>query len=311
MHKKRRKNEEIWIINDNEYQAGDNGEYFFRYLMHRNLKEINAYFAIGKDCDDYRRLKQLGNILDIDSVNYLDIFLKSDKIITSTSDSWVINPFGSEQKYIRDIFHFDIIFIPSGIIKDDLSFYLNRFNKNFNLFITSSKSEYNSILSNNYGYCENNVKLTGLSRYDHLFEIKSKIKKEKLILVFPTWRNNIKGTRDLVTHKPIHSSNFINTNFYRFYNDLINNQKLLLTMKKYSYKGIFCLHPYFSEQSEDFIHNECFSIYSKCNDQELLIRASLFVTDYSSLFSNSCRVLRSIFSLRRRHQLCSSALLPT
>ena len=280
----KKKNKPIWIINDKQDYAGDNGEYFFRYLINKNPKEIDFYYTIKKDCFDYNRLKKFGNILDLGSIKYLDIFLQSDKIISSVSDNWVTNPFGNDQKYIKDLLHFDLIFIKNGIIKDDLSNILNRINKNFDLLLSSSKKEYKSFLSSQYGYSRGNVILTGLSRYDNLKENIHKITKEKLILITPTWRNFIRGTIDLITHKSIYSDNFKTTKFYKFYNDFINDEKLHLNMEKFNYTGILCLHPYFSEQSKDFLTNKFFSIRGKCNFQEYLPRASLFVTDYSSIF---------------------------
>ena len=277
-------NKQIWIINDRQDVAGDNGEYFFRYLINKNPKDIDFYFTIKKESIDYKRLKILGNILDLGSIKYLEIFLQSDKIISSVSDNWVTNPFGDEQKYIKDLFHFELIFIQNGIIKDDLSNFLNRINKNFDLLLSSSRKEYKSFLSSQYGYSKNNVILSGLPRFDNLIENTHKISKEKLILITPTWRNFIRGTRDLITYKSIYSDNFKSTKFYKFYNDFINDEKLQKNMKKFNYTGILCLHPYFSEQSKDFFTNKYFSISGKCNFQELLPKASLFITDYSSIF---------------------------
>ena len=274
------KNKEIWLINDKQDRAGDNGEYFFRYLMEKKLKDIEIYFIIKKNCDDYERLKKFGNILDLDSNEYLITFLNSDKVISSVPDSWATNPFGTEQKYIRDLFHFKKIFIQNGIIKDDLSTYLNRINKNFDLFITSSKKEYKYILSSKYDYNKNIVKLTGLSRFDNLLELK---KIEKLILLIPSWRSYIRGTRDIITSKPIHSDTFKNSTFYNFYNNLINDKKLLFNMQKYNYTGVLCLHPYFSRQKEDFIANQYFTLEIQCNYSSLIKKASLFMTDYSSI----------------------------
>ena len=73
------------------------------------------------------------------------------------SNKWVDNPFGKDRKYIRDLFHFDLIFLQHGITKDDVSMYLNRFQKNYSLFITSTKKEYKSILNFKYEYNKNNV----------------------------------------------------------------------------------------------------------------------------------------------------------
>jgi CDP-glycerol glycerophosphotransferase (TagB/SpsB family) len=55
-------------------------------------------------------------------------------------------------------------------------------------------------------------------------------------------------------------------------------------MKKFNYTGIFCLHPSFSSQYIDFTENNLFSIKNKCNYQDILLKASLLITDYSSIF---------------------------
>ena len=275
---------EVWIIGDRPDKAGDNGEYFFRYLKNKNPNGIISYFVIRKNCSDYKRLRPLGNVLDLNSEEYLDIFLKSDKIITSTSNSWVDNPFGEDRKYIMDLFHFDLIFLQHGITKDDVSNYLNRLKKNYSLFITSTKKEYKSILNYQYGYNKKNVILTGLPRFDNLLKLSKIKKKEKIIFIAPTWRMNIKGTIKINTYESIYSDTFKFTDYFNFYNNLINEEKLIYTMKKFKYTGIFCLHPSFSSQYKDFKANHLFSVKRKCNYQKDLIKASLLVTDYSSIF---------------------------
>ena len=275
---------EIWIISDRPDKARDNGEYFFRYLKNKNPNGIISYFVIRKNCSDYKRLKPLGNVLDLNSDKYLEIFLKADKIISSISNSWVDNPFGEDRKYIRDLFHFDLIFLQHGIIKDDLSNYLNRLGKNYSLFITSTKKEYKSILNYKYGYDKKNVILTGLPRYDNLYRLSKIKKREKKILIAPTWRMNIKGTTNTITYESVYSETFKLTDYFNFYNNLINDEKLIYIMKKYNYTGIFCLHPSFSAQYIDFKKNGLFSVKRKCNYQKNILKASLLVTDYSSIF---------------------------
>jgi CDP-glycerol glycerophosphotransferase (TagB/SpsB family) len=200
------------------------------------------------------------------------------------SNSWVDNPFGEDRKYIKDLFHFDLIFLQHGITKDDVSKYLNRLRKNYSLFVTSSKKEYKSILNFKYGYNKKNIILTGFPRYDNLYRLNKIKKRKKKILICPTWRINIKGTINAITYESIHSDTFKLTDYYNFYNNLINNEKLTYVMKKFNYTGIFCLHPCFSAQYIDFTKNSLFIIKNKCNYQKDLIEASLLVTDYSSAF---------------------------
>ena len=275
---------EIWLINDKKDSAGDNGEYFFRYLINKNITNIKFYFVINKGNEDYERLKHLGNIIDLNSKKYLNIFINADKIISSISDSWVSNPYGIDQKYLRDLFHFDIIFIQNEILIDNLSKYLIRIIKNFSLIIISSKIEYKTILSSQYHYNKNNIILTGLPRYDNLFELSSTTEKEKLILIAPDWREYIHGTRDLLTNKSIYLNDFNTTNFFNFYNKLINDKDIIYHLENNNFTGLLCLHPFFSEQIMDFTSNKLFKIKSNCNYQQLLIRASILITDFSNIF---------------------------
>ena len=55
-------------------------------------------------------------------------------------------------------------------------------------------------------------------------------------------------------------------------------------MEKYDYKGILCLHPFFTAQWKDFHENKLFSVGKKCNYQYNIIKSSLLITDYSSVF---------------------------
>ena len=281
-----RNQKEIWIINDRRNRAGDNGEYFFRYLSKRNPKTIKAYFTIQKNSSDYQRLKKYGDVLDIDSYDYLKIFLRANKILSSISNYWVNNPFGDDHKYIKDLFHFDFIFLSNGIIKDNLSKYLNRINSNIDIFVASTKSEYKSLLSTDYGYKKNNIILTGLPRYDNLEKYKKINNHEdsKIILVIPTWRMNIKGKKDSLIYETIYSDSFKSSAFFQFYNNLINDIRLTYTMNLYNYTGIFCLHQQFTSQWIDFSKNKQFKITKNCNYQQLIIKGSLLVTDYSSIF---------------------------
>ena len=278
------KTKKIWLINDKKNQAGDNGEYFFRYLNKLRPKELSFYFIIEINCSDYKRLKTLGNILNFNSSEHLKLFLKSDKIISSVYDSWVSNPFYEDGKFICDLYHFDLIYLQNGIIKDDLSKYLNKDLKNFNLLITSSEKEYKSLIKYNYGYNIYNIALTGLPRFDNLISLQKSIQSKKIILLFPTWRIFIKGTIHLVSNENIKSDYFKNTTYFKYYNQLINDINLLEIMKKNNYIGIFCLHQNFAGQLNDFDKNEIFDIKEKCNNQELFVKASLLITDYSSIF---------------------------
>ena len=276
--------QEIWLINDRKLQAGDNGEYFFRYLCELKPKDIDFYFVIDKNCSDYDRLKRFSRLLDFNSSRHLNLLLNANKIITSTTYFWFVNLFGNDAYLLRDLLNYDLIFLNNGIIKDDLSIYINKIQKNFQLLITSSKREYQSIINYNYGYNKYNLILTGMPRFDYLHKLEKIIKKEKIIIIFPTWRNYIQGTFDIKNFESIKYEKFIFTKYFNFYNDLINNPLLLEQMNYNNYIGILCLHPNFAEQYLYFNRNKLFNVKSNCFEHKLFLKASLLITDYSSIF---------------------------
>ena len=278
------KNSEIWIINDDLDRAGGNGEYFFRYLKLKKPKLIKPYFAILKNCSDFKRLKKIDGILDINSNKYKLIFLESNKIISSVLNPWTYNPFNKNNKYIRDLFHFDFIYIPNFISKVDISNYINKFGKNFFLVTTSSKKEYKDILNLNYEYNEDKLILTGMPRYDNIQRLKKLIVTQKKILIMPAYRANIKGKSNFITGEKVFSDIFNYKNFFYFYNKLINDKNLLLNMEKFNYFGIFCLNPFFDSQRINFKQNKFFSIIRECDSQKLLLESSLLITDFSPIF---------------------------
>ena len=273
---------QIWLVMDRPDKAGDNGEAFFKYLQTIDNKNIKTYFVINEDSEDYKRMKKIGKVIKYGSRKYKLMFLLSSKIISSQASDYIINPFGKNHKYMKDLYDFDFIFLQHGITKDDISTWLNKASKKIDLFVTAGIPEYNSIINGNYYYDDTIVKLTGFPRHDNLIY---KNKKTKQIAIVPTWRKYIPNCVDKKTDKSIYNDKFNQTNFFKFYNNLINNKKLLDTMRKYNYTGIFCLHPLFAQQYKHFQENDVIKVNKGYVDyQELFATNDLLVTDYSSLF---------------------------
>ncbi|MDE5983676.1 MAG: CDP-glycerol glycerophosphotransferase family protein, partial [Eubacterium sp.] len=130
------------------------------------------------------------------------------------------------------------------------------------------------------------VKLTGLPRFDRLYNLKDN--EEKQILIMPTWRRSFN-----LLYKNVDSEEsriaFMQTEYFNFYNKLINDERLLSVMKKYGCTGKFCLHPLHSTKTDCFDENEVFSVAKGgINYQELFTKGALMVTDYSSTFFDFC-----------------------
>ena len=139
--------------------------------------------------------------------------------------------------------HFDYIYLQNKFSKNEVNYNFHSLHQIFKMIITDSKKEYQSFVSYNYGYYKTSIKLTGFSRYDNLQRLKKHKQSERIILIVPAWTINNKKASAFFVNDSKSSSLFEIDQYFEFYNKLINNKKLLKTMRKLNYKGYFCIHP--------------------------------------------------------------------
>lgn len=257
----------VWIVGCN-YLAGDNGLAFFRYLQTRK-KEVRSYFAYSPQYPEAaEKAKAIGKVLDKTSRKFQWLSLTSEAAICSVVDLRLIRPF-AHNEYFRDILaRRKFIFLQHGIITQDLSKEHNRFAYNPALFCTSAKMEYESLLGEQYFYTDQ-VKLTGLARFDYLYH-----DEKKIITIMPTWRKYYPG--DYGEDTP----------FYQFYHGLLHDERLQRALKEYGYTLAFKPHPIILQKTNadvffDGEDDQAFVIDQKPYAQTYA-ESSLVLTDYSS-----------------------------
>lgn len=272
------KRKPIWIISDRTSKAGDNGEAFFRYMT-ENHPEIESYFVLNEDCADYKEMQKIGNVVVKDSFKHKLMLLMSEYIVSSHAEDYIFNPFYTYNHGYRDILsRKKYVFLQHGITKDDLSGWLRKFNKNIFGFITAAKPEYNSILEYDYDYDENQVWLTGFARFDRLYQ-----DEKKQITVMPTWRKYIMGSLDKKTGIWSIKDDFADTDFVKFYRELLNNEKLSKALEKYGYTLAFMPHPNLQPYLEYFAGNDKVEFLGQeTNYRDIYAHSNLLITDYSS-----------------------------
>ena len=276
-------NKHVWLISDRPNKAGDNGEHFFKYVQSIKHRGIKPYFVLQKDSEDYERMSKIGKIIDFGTAKFRLMTLQSENVISSQASEYVLNPYGGDRLCMSDLFNFNFVFLQHGITKDDISGWLNKTNKNIKLFVTAGKPEYRSIIDGEYFYTEEEVRLTGFPRFDNLTRMSKNVKKK--ILIIPTWRKSLYKCVDPKTDTSVYYDKFKESDFFKFYNGLINNPKLVECMKKNGYEGLFCLHPLFTEQYVDFTENDVFKVnHGYVDYQTQFAESALLVTDYSSVF---------------------------
>ncbi len=269
---------EIWLISDREDMAKDNGEAFFEYMQNIKNKKIKTYFLIEKNSDDYKRMKKIGKVIKLNTLKHKIYFLMASKIISSHASDFVVNAFKDDEIYYRDLMTFDFIFLQHGITKDDLSDWLKKYNKNIKLFVTAAKDEYKSIIEGDYYYTENEVKLTGFPRYDKLVD-----KKQKKILILPTYRKKLAQWNAKDEMGKTYNPKFKESEYYKFFNKLINDKRILDVVKEKGYVLQFALHPALKHQISDFDKNENVQILESVNYQKEFAENALMITDFSSV----------------------------
>lgn len=286
-------NRKVWIISDRITRAKDNGEFFFRYLKECPQPNILPYFAISKKSPDYRRMKQYGKVIPMESLRYQVLFLVADCVISSLWGYSTEDPFGWHRDLIKDLFHYRYIYLDHALTKDDISPDVNKHLRNFSMWTTAAQGETASILNYPYGYLPDVPQTTGLARYDAIYPAIDTLP-QKMILIAPTWRKNLVQSFDQ-NGMVKYSATFKNSDFFHFYNDLMNDERLLEGMRRHGYKGVFRLHPTISVQAKDFTCNDVFSIQPQSETYESeFYENALVVTDYSSLAMDYAYVKRAV-----------------
>ena len=268
-----------WLLMDRETQADDNAEHLYRYIRN-NHPEQKIIFALSEHSHDWARLEQEGfNLVAFGSARHEAVLKSCAKIISSHADKCVVNYLGPKMLSGR---HF--IFLQHGVIKDDLSVWLNQ-KEQIDCFVTSSKAEYLSVCGEGspYKYGKKEVILSGLPRYDQL--VNNQKANGKMLLIMPTWRSNIVGAANGAGHEREVNPDFMSTRFAQAWMSLLNAPELEQLSKKYGYQVVFFPHANLTPYLPQFQVPDYISVMGHADMaiQTLFKQATFMLTDYSSV----------------------------
>ena len=326
------RNKKIWILMDLPYSADDNGLQLFKYINKIknldedeyakldlskdeiiDLKKTKVYFALEKSSShydnvlsleneyiassnrdkirkligldkaskEYEEIKRIGNVIPYKSLKHRLYSLYAELIVSSHPDNNIIYPFWGNYPHLAGLVKSKTVFLQHGVTKDDVSSWLNSFDKNLDLLVTVSESERESFLSSNYGYDEEIIKVLGFPRFDYLESLEDK----REIIVMPTWRRQYHNFKD---------DEFKESNFFKTFNRLINDNDLLDYLEENEYRLVFKPHPnlnkfiklFNKDKRVDFDLNDLNNDhegYSSRRYSDIFNHSSLIVTDFSSV----------------------------
>lgn len=280
-YKDKEKYKDMWLISERGTEAKDNGYVLFEYIR-KNHPDVNVHYVIDTSAsNDYERVKKLGNIIEYKSKEHKIAFLLCDKAISTHTgflEPWsyklykLILDRKSKKKFV---------FLQHGVILHDISDLCKKSATKIDLFITSTYQEYEEVCSERYEFDKNEVVQTGLARFDKLHDRKEK----NQIVLMPTWRKDIVNPSYL-NYKLVEDSVFTGSEYYKKYNSLINNTKLINSLEKNNCELVFYPHYEIQQYLKYFNTNSDkikLASKEKYDVQTLLKESKLLVTDYSSV----------------------------
>lgn len=278
------KNKKIWMFYDKIYKGGDSAEYLYKYAM-KQKDGIKKYYLVDKRAADYKRLKKEGySPLKRGSMKHRLVFLNADMMLVTNSTVFAFNDYYLENsRYIRGIPDFHVVCLQHGLSVQKIALAQQRLRDNTRLYFCASKYEIENLSRPVYNYIGYDaLKLTGVPRYDGLID-----RDQKQILISPTWRmqSAMLVSRNEGVERD-YNPNFKETDYYKVYNSLINDKRLIDAAKQYGYRIVYVLHPIVSPQAKDFDRNDYVDIIPATGDmsyERLFCQSSLMVTDYSGV----------------------------
>lgn len=273
-----RPNNRIWIFYDKLYKAGDNDDYLFQYASKQN-DGINKYYVLDKSSSDFNRFRnQFGKrILKSGSFRQRYLVLRASTIFSTHADPYRYLSFrdGFEKRFFMNLFDAEMVLIYHGLIIPQLAKNIRKTKANIKRVYCVSKFEKRNLLHSAYGYDEEMIHTLGAPRYDGL-----KNNNKKLIVIAPTWRNNLKVSD---FNK---AENFLESEYFKIYKGLLENSSLSNIAIDNNYKLLFVVHPTISDKAELFKVNNNVSVVSKqegLDYEQILSDASILITDYSGI----------------------------
>lgn len=276
----RYKRNNMWLICEDYNEARDNGYWLYKYIC-QNHPEQDVVYAINKKSVDYKKVRNLGEVIQYGGFIHWIYYLAAKKNISSQKGG---KP-NAAACYLLEVYGIlknTRIFLQHGVICNDMPWCYYE-NTKMRLFVCGAKKEY-EFIKKTYGYPEGYVKYLGLTRFDglHDFDIK-----KNQILIMPTWREWIATPTSKSKTLDFDVSVFTSTDYYKHWNAVLNSKRIAEILEHYDLEIIFYPHRNMQKFLNEF--QTCSSRitiadWRKYDVQDLLKESAFLITDLSSIF---------------------------
>lgn len=272
-----------WLVMDRVHKADDSAEHFCRWLMEVQ-PEQPVRFVLDAKSRDWHRLEREGfPLLAYRGKEHFMALGQARWLISSHVDLPVIDPMGTRTLFGTP--SYKVAFLQHGIIKEDLSGWLNQVS--LDCMVTSTRQEYESIINGRYKFTERELVLAGLPRHDALLSKSQARKPGRTILVCPTWREHLRRTEAHIPGlNPDEARAFQQSDYFRRWNEITGSRSLARLAKEHGYRFLFLPHPEVVRFLQLFKRSEAFMFLNWTelkSVQDLIASCAMAVTDYSSI----------------------------
>lgn len=273
--------EDAWVFMDRNTDANDNAEHLYRHVS-KNHPEINSWFVLERTSTDWSRLEAEGfRLVAYKSVEWYLLLLHAKHLASSHIDQYVVDPLNARRFGKR---RFRYSFLQHGVTNYDISRWVN--SKPISLFVVVTPQERAAIAGPSpYAFSDREVVQTGFPRHDELLRKRRAAPEQDLIVIMPTWRKSLAGSQVAGSNERLKNPAFMESDFARNYVELLRSDRLAEVASSTGKRLAFMPHPNIRPYLADFDLPDHITIldFAENNVQEILARAAVFVTDYSSL----------------------------
>lgn len=292
----RKEFDQAWVLMDRVHDADDSAEHLFHYLR-AERPDLNAFFVLEEGTADWQRLhRPLGRrLVAFGSERWKQLMLNAAHLVSSHADRAIVDAPGLPPGPRPWRF----TFLQHGVIKDDLSAWLNT--KNIDVFVTSTHAEHESIVRDHSGYTVTTKEtvLTGLPRFDRLLEAGRDVAESgrDLVVIAPTWRRWLVPPLEAASQRRGDlGPEFFDSEFLRSWLALLTDPDLTRACADRGLTLAFLPHPNLQPALPqlDLPAHVLPLSYEGSDVRRLVARSALLVTDYSSMAFNAGYIDRQV-----------------
>lgn len=277
---------DAWLVMDRVASGHDNGEYLYEHLR-TERPDINAWFVIQKGTPEWDRLSGLGfRLIPYRSVEHKVALQCAAVVASSQLDVEIVEPTPADfYRHKRRPWRF--VYLQHGVLQHNLAHWFN--GKDIDLLTTASVDEHASIVEDGgtYRLTADSVVMTGFPRHDAILKAAEghPYDQRSVVLVAPTWRDSLFLPKASFAARRKLRDPFLETDYGRNWMGLLTHPALKQLADEENAEIVYLPHPNFRGNTPEVTYPDHVTVIDSTPDiHELMARARVTVTDYSSIF---------------------------